>query len=661
MSKIVLNDITSTDQVSVINDNFDKLENELNNKVLYRNNPTGENNALITNIDANGKRIYNLPKPIAYSEPLRLQDLIDFNAGTGGGTTTPSALDIPFMPFGTIEATNVQAAIEEVYAEASGSGGGGGSLPAIGGITVANFSLNQSTPNNRVEIANTNPNGWNTGAGRCTLDFVFTSNNYFAANPTGHMAFGTRMDMDTIATSVRGQGALLGGVIGATNAPDYAPTSLAESWDNSFMPFGSYLFKDTPSGRNKLPEDGVPYRMILESTKTSDNSRYLRYRLYRYEASTEAWKLNVDTGDVLDHNRWADLTKTGVVFAHVFNSDLVPWSVDFSNVRITWGPAYEASADLSAKLSKYGADLEGDLLFLGDARRIRVKNDVSSGVDNITAFQAREPNSDSNVFVIPSGTATNANFYATNRSAGLANHNAISIGMENTTGVIGTINHGSTSPSPIVVRISGNTIATITPTNLNLNKTLTFVTTNSKIQIYNDGVTPSEWTALQGGTTNKATLVHVLPNGTATEATMVFSNASNIAGAHKAVTIGVQTNTAIINASGRNGATNPDLKVNIGATTVATFTPNGILLNGASQYLGTPTSFLTGQYNLGGYHAQAFAAGAIDMEIISTSGGIASIVNSTGGSTAQMVETATRPLAAMMSCLLADLKMRKVI
>lgn len=659
MSKIVLNDITNTDQVSVINDNFDKLENELNNKVLYRNNPVGENNALVTNIDANGKRIYNLPKPISYSEPLRLQDLIDFNSGPGGGTSTPSALDIPFLPFGTIEATNVQAAIEEVYAEAAGSGGG--SLPAIGGVSVPDFSINPSTPNNRVEIANTNPNGWNTGAGRCTLDFVFTSNSYFAANPTGHMAFGTRIDIDTIATSVRGQGALIGSLIGVTNAPDYAPMSLTETWANGLMPLDNYLFKDTPSGRNKLLEDGVPYRMIIESTKTSDNSRYIRYRLYRYESSTEAWKLNVDTGDVLDHNRWADLTKTGVVFAHVFNSDLVPWSVDFTNVRITWGPAYEASADLSAKLSKYGADLEGDLLFLGDARRIRVKNDVSGGVDNVTAFQAREPNRDSNVFVLPSGTATNANFYAANKSSGLANHNAISIGMENTTGVIGTNNFGSTSPSPIVVKISGNTIATFTPTNVNLNKTLTFVTPNSKIQIYNDGVTPTEWTALQGGTTNKATLIPVLPNGTATEATMVFANASNIAGAYKAVTIGVQTNSAIINASGLNGATNPDLKVSVGATTVATFTASGILLNGASQYIGVPTSYLTGQYNLAGYQAQTSAASSLDMETLSTPGGITSIVNAIGGTTAQMVETGTRPLAAMMSCLLADLKMRKII
>lgn len=38
----------------------------------------------------------------------------------------PDAADIPFTPTGTIAATNVQAAIAEVAAEASGGGGGGG-------------------------------------------------------------------------------------------------------------------------------------------------------------------------------------------------------------------------------------------------------------------------------------------------------------------------------------------------------------------------------------------------------------------------------------------------------------------------------------------------------------------------------------------------------
>ncbi len=60
MSKIVLNDVTNLNTLSVINDNFDKLEQELQTKVLYRDNPEGEPNTLQNDIDANGNSIYNI-------------------------------------------------------------------------------------------------------------------------------------------------------------------------------------------------------------------------------------------------------------------------------------------------------------------------------------------------------------------------------------------------------------------------------------------------------------------------------------------------------------------------------------------------------------------------------------------------------------------------
>jgi len=60
MTKIVLNDVTNLNTLSVINDNFDKIETELQNKVFYRNNPTGEPNSLSNDVDANGNSIYNV-------------------------------------------------------------------------------------------------------------------------------------------------------------------------------------------------------------------------------------------------------------------------------------------------------------------------------------------------------------------------------------------------------------------------------------------------------------------------------------------------------------------------------------------------------------------------------------------------------------------------
>lgn len=67
MSKIVLNDVTNLNSLSVINDNFDKIEQELQNKVMYRNNPDGEPNTLETDVDANDVNIYNVNEITAAS------------------------------------------------------------------------------------------------------------------------------------------------------------------------------------------------------------------------------------------------------------------------------------------------------------------------------------------------------------------------------------------------------------------------------------------------------------------------------------------------------------------------------------------------------------------------------------------------------------------
>lgn len=50
------------------NENFRKIEEALQDRVLYRDNPEGEPNQLETGIDANENRIYNLPLPIGQSE-----------------------------------------------------------------------------------------------------------------------------------------------------------------------------------------------------------------------------------------------------------------------------------------------------------------------------------------------------------------------------------------------------------------------------------------------------------------------------------------------------------------------------------------------------------------------------------------------------------------
>jgi len=87
MSKINLSGIVSGFNLSKINDNFTKIADALNNKVLYRDNPVGENNSVNTDIDMNNRRIYNLPTPVLDSEPTRLQDIKNIILGNSLGAT----------------------------------------------------------------------------------------------------------------------------------------------------------------------------------------------------------------------------------------------------------------------------------------------------------------------------------------------------------------------------------------------------------------------------------------------------------------------------------------------------------------------------------------------------------------------------------------------
>lgn len=80
-NKIELDSVESGYGLSKINDNFQKIEDELNNRVLYRDNTNGAPNAMDNPLDMNGERIYNLPRPSSASEPLRLIDAAEIAAG----------------------------------------------------------------------------------------------------------------------------------------------------------------------------------------------------------------------------------------------------------------------------------------------------------------------------------------------------------------------------------------------------------------------------------------------------------------------------------------------------------------------------------------------------------------------------------------------------
>ena len=59
MAKIVLSDVASGYNRQRINENFQALEDELNNKVLYRDNPAGQANVMTNDLDMNSNDVLN--------------------------------------------------------------------------------------------------------------------------------------------------------------------------------------------------------------------------------------------------------------------------------------------------------------------------------------------------------------------------------------------------------------------------------------------------------------------------------------------------------------------------------------------------------------------------------------------------------------------------
>lgn len=71
MAKITLDGIVSGfKSVAKLISNFDSIEDNLNNKVLYRDNPEGEPNQMESELDMNSNRILNLPTATSATEPL---------------------------------------------------------------------------------------------------------------------------------------------------------------------------------------------------------------------------------------------------------------------------------------------------------------------------------------------------------------------------------------------------------------------------------------------------------------------------------------------------------------------------------------------------------------------------------------------------------------
>lgn len=76
--KTVLNKVLGSYDVTQLNNNFDIIQTALNEKVLFRYNPTDDANQMREALDMNGQRIINLPPPVSDHEPVRKWDLDNY-------------------------------------------------------------------------------------------------------------------------------------------------------------------------------------------------------------------------------------------------------------------------------------------------------------------------------------------------------------------------------------------------------------------------------------------------------------------------------------------------------------------------------------------------------------------------------------------------------
>ena len=72
MTDVSLKDIKSGYNLNKINDNFETIEDVINDEIIHT---TGGNNVMSQDLDMNNNKILNLPAPSSPTEPLRKGDV----------------------------------------------------------------------------------------------------------------------------------------------------------------------------------------------------------------------------------------------------------------------------------------------------------------------------------------------------------------------------------------------------------------------------------------------------------------------------------------------------------------------------------------------------------------------------------------------------------
>lgn len=535
--------------------------------------------------------------------------------------------------------------------------------PAPGGQLISDFTLNYATSGQEIYFANTNPNGWSAGAGRMTLDCQFTLNNFLNSNPSAHIFISLRQPASQVGLSIQGQGVAMGALGSFTS---YSPTPLSET----FYAGGNHVYGNSHIAASSVLADGNTYRLIVESTLAIDGNRYLRHRLWQLDGANNYWKALSDSGDILDYNPTIDMTQSGFLVGYVFAGTSTTWSVPFTNVKTTWGPAYATTGDQTLKLGIYGGNVAGPLNFTGSASKIGVVTPSTSDYSTATAFQATTSNLNTSVIAKPNGSATGSNFLSLSSSNPSTNYYAAAYGVSGNVANLFTFGVGSgyTAPDFSVQIGIGNEVLRVKSDRVNIMQMLAFPNLGSTITVYNDSsLNYSNFTGVQTSLANSPTSLVFKPNGSATSAGIVAVNSSTPTGTYGAAAFNISGPKAQVVTysvvSGVSGGAAPNFSVQIGVgNEVALFSTSGITLLGASSPIGSPINLASGITGMGGSNAMGLVGSSsgqvLNIDNICAPGYLASQYGASYS--AAVLEGWTRPLWALVSVLYEDYLKKKL-
>ena len=233
--KITLDSIISGfKSVTKLIANFDLIESELNDKVLYRDNPDGEPNQMENDLDMNGNRITNLPTatsntdPVTYAQFQASSSVVQFTGTVVNSQLGSDAAGSTFtVPEYTPGSSNLQVYLNGVLAPVSTYTEPTSTTVLMNTAPVSDDEYTFIINSRQVDTAT-----------------VPASSVTFTQAGTGAVASNVNTKLQEVV-SVKDFGAVGDGVTDDTAAIQAAIDSLGNSGGTILIPEGTYLISST--------------------------------------------------------------------------------------------------------------------------------------------------------------------------------------------------------------------------------------------------------------------------------------------------------------------------------------------------------------------------------------------------------------------------------